>query len=213
MTTTQVLVVLIWVASGLLAAVMMGRRGHSHWYWSLVALLLGPFAWPVLDERSSGDTPHTQQLRGGKTKPGIHLVVGVDGSPEAAHAATVAVDVLNAAIGRVTLATVVDYDAEESSTEEMNALARSRLRLASSRLKDWGPAEAVLMGPPVKALTEFATEQAADLIVVGPRGRGLSQRLLGSVASGLVSGSPTPVLVIGGDREGTPSPTVHTADN
>lgn len=206
MTTAQVLVVLIWVASGLLAAVMMGRRGHSHWYWSLVALLLGPFAWPILEERSSGATPYTLQLRGGQTKPGIHLVVGVDGSPEAAHAATVAANVLSGAIGRITLATVVDYDTDESSVEEINELARSRLHLASAQLSDWEPAEAVLMGPPVKALAEFATEQAADLIVIGPRGRGLSQRLLGSVAAGLASGSPTPVLVIGGDPTGTRTP-------
>ena len=202
MTTTQLVIAIIWVGSGLFAAVMMGRRGHSHWYWSVVALLLGPFAWPVLAERASGETPLAVTLHGGQAKPGIHLVVGVDGSPEAARAATVAVNVLGAAIGRVTLATVVDYDTDRSDTEARDVLARSRLQLASAQLKEWDPGEAVLIGPPVKALAEFAAEEAADLIVVGPRGHGLSQRVLGSVAAGLVATSPTPTLIVGGEPHG-----------
>lgn len=193
---TRLLIVALWVASGLGAALVMGRRGHRHPYWILVSLLLGPFAWTTLAERRAGEATHVEQLRAGRVEPGLHLIVGIDGSADAAHAATAAVDLLRASTGRVTLATVVDYDTE-GFTDDHDALTRSRLGPVASRLQDWQPGEAVLMGPPVEALLDFAAEQSADLIVVGPRGHGLSQRLLGSVTSGLLSRSPIPVLVIG----------------
>jgi len=197
-TTTRVLFVVLWVTSGVVAALMMGRRGHRHWNWVLVSLLLGPFAWPVLAERTSGETAHVEQLRAGQVQPGLHLIVGIDGSADAAHAATVAADLLRASVGRVTLATVVDYDTDVATDEELDELARWRLGPVAARLQAWDPGEAVLIGPPVEALLDFASDQSADLIVVGPKGHGLSQRLMGSVASGLVDRSPVPVLVIGG---------------
>lgn len=197
MTTTHVLIVSAWVTMGLIAAVMMGRRGHRHWYWALVALLLGPLAWPILDERTSGETPHVERFSVGQAGPGLHLVVGIDGSAQAAHAAAQAADLLQAAVGQITLATVVDYDADGATHDELDQVARARLSPVSSSLHDCEPAEVVLIGPPVKALLTFASDQAVDMIVVGPRGHGLSQRLMGSVASGVVAGSPVPVLVIG----------------
>lgn len=198
MTSTQMLIAALWVGTGLFAALLMGRRGHRHWYWTLVALLLGPLAWPILAERTSGEAPHMQQLSAGRATPGIHLLAGIDGSEDSAHAATAAVGLLGATVGRVTLATVADYDTEGTGDRELDDLARSRLRPVASRLQGTDPAEAVLVGPPARALLEFAAEQAVDVIVVGPRGRGLTQRILGSVTSELVSRSPIPVLVIGG---------------
>ncbi len=48
----------------------------------------------------------------------------------------------------------------------------------------------------VEALVKFATDERADLIVVGTRGMtGFKKLILGSVSSGLVSHSPCPVLV------------------
>jgi len=48
----------------------------------------------------------------------------------------------------------------------------------------------------VEALVEYATNEKADLIVVGTRGMtGFKKLILGSVSSGLVSHSPCPVLV------------------
>ena len=59
------------------------------------------------------------------------------------------------------------------------------------------PAEyEVLVGPPGSALRDFADKQDADLIVVGRHGRGLSERLLGSVSADLVAHSAVPVLVV-----------------
>jgi nucleotide-binding universal stress UspA family protein len=49
----------------------------------------------------------------------------------------------------------------------------------------------------VHAITEFAEKESFDLIVVGTKGRtGITKFLLGSVASGVVTYAPCPVLVV-----------------
>lgn len=48
----------------------------------------------------------------------------------------------------------------------------------------------------VGAIVNFAEQQKADLIIIGTRGRsGFTKLLLGSVASGVVTYAPCPVLV------------------
>ncbi|MFP3985425.1 MAG: universal stress protein [Candidatus Bathyarchaeia archaeon] len=49
----------------------------------------------------------------------------------------------------------------------------------------------------VHAITEFAEKEGCDLIVIGTKGRtGIKKFLLGSVASGVVTYAPCPVLVV-----------------
>jgi nucleotide-binding universal stress UspA family protein len=49
----------------------------------------------------------------------------------------------------------------------------------------------------VAALVNYADQEEADLIVIGTRGRsGIGKMLLGSVASGVVTYAPCPVLVV-----------------
>jgi nucleotide-binding universal stress UspA family protein len=49
----------------------------------------------------------------------------------------------------------------------------------------------------VAALLNYAEQEKADLIIIGTRGRsGLSKMLLGSVASGVVTFAPCPVVVV-----------------
>ena len=49
----------------------------------------------------------------------------------------------------------------------------------------------------VATLVNYADQEKADLIVIGTRGRsGISKMLLGSVASGVVTYAPCPVLVV-----------------
>ena len=194
-TTTQLLVMAAWLASGLVAGLIMARHGHRHWYWTLLAVLLGPMAVPVLAERRTGETTHVEALRLGHIEPGRHLIVGIDGSPAAAHAATAAVDLLRGCLGQVTLATVVDYDTAVADGQGLQG-ARAQLGAVAAALEGWEPAQAILMGPPVDALLSFAAEQHADLIAVGPIGHGLSQRLVGSVTTGLLAHAPIPVVVI-----------------
>jgi nucleotide-binding universal stress UspA family protein len=48
-----------------------------------------------------------------------------------------------------------------------------------------------------ESIISYATEQKADLIVIGTRGRsGLERLVLGSTASGVVSHATCPVLVV-----------------
>lgn len=59
-------------------------------------------------------------------------------------------------------------------------------------------------GHPVEALLGLAETEAADLIVVGPHGRGRLERLLlGSVSHGVLDAMPTSVMVV---REPAPPP-------
>jgi nucleotide-binding universal stress UspA family protein len=49
----------------------------------------------------------------------------------------------------------------------------------------------------VHAITEFAEKEGFDLIIMGTRGRtGITKFLLGSVASGVLTYAPCPVLVV-----------------
>lgn len=49
----------------------------------------------------------------------------------------------------------------------------------------------------VSALVNYADQERADLIVIGTRGRsGINRMLLGSVASGVVTYAPCPVVVV-----------------
>ena len=54
----------------------------------------------------------------------------------------------------------------------------------------------VLAGPPGEALSRYASDHEMDVVVVGRRGRGMSERLLGSVSAYLVRHSEVPVLVV-----------------
>ena len=77
------------------------------------------------------------------------------------------------------------------------------VRDAAGRMRERGrrvEAEARAGDAAVEIVT-VATEQEADLIVLGSRGRtGLSRLLLGSVARNVVSGSTASVLIV---RDGT----------
>jgi nucleotide-binding universal stress UspA family protein len=49
----------------------------------------------------------------------------------------------------------------------------------------------------VAAIVNYADREKAELIVIGTRGRsGVSKMLLGSVASGVITYAPCPVLVV-----------------
>lgn len=56
---------------------------------------------------------------------------------------------------------------------------------------------ATLSGDPAAAIVDYATDQAADLVALGTRGRhGQHRFLLGSVAETIVKESPIPVLTV-----------------
>ena len=96
--TTQLFFMTIWLISGMIAALTRARRGHRH----LDRTMLGPMALPILAERRAGESPQVAALRPGHVESGPHLLVGIDGSPAAAHAATTAVPRIRVALTRLT---------------------------------------------------------------------------------------------------------------
>ena len=187
------LVILTWLAVGLAGAVYLGRHGRRHPGWYAIGLALGPIMLPIALEmvprhgelvRRVGDPlPETRRT----------VLVAVDGSRESEDALRDALHDLPAATTRFVLLTVLDPDAEPAARAEAEAL----LAACAAHFPDEAP-DPVLetaTGNPAEVILERAAVEGADLIVVGRRGRGLSERVLGSVADRLVRHSPLPVLL------------------
>lgn len=220
MTATLALLILGvgWLVIGVATAVVMGRRGHDPFTWLLVGVLLGPLAVPpaVAASRHPGLTVPRRLLAGAPASGRVDVLVGIDGSVQAAAALDAALDVLGARLGRLTLGAVTDVDAtvahEQQEVRLRQELERQAVR-AQARLAAEGvqvtPELLLLRGRPARALLEQAAAGGYGLLAVGTRGAGLTPRLLGSVAESLAAGTTVPVL-LASDRHGTRSSAGHT---
>jgi nucleotide-binding universal stress UspA family protein len=137
------------------------------------------------------------------------ILVGVDGSGEAAAAVDKAAELARAAGADVLLAYVVprhpppgpDAYAPEQVREDKleHSYAAAMLREMEMRCtaRNVPVDSATLTGSIAGSLADLAASGGFDLVVVGHRGRGGVRRaLLGSVADRLVQISPRPVLVV-----------------
>ena len=201
MTATQVLllVLLVWALIGVSTALVMGRRGHQPFTWLLLGFILGPLVVPVAisNPRQPGQGLLRRLSAGVSGGGSVDVLVGVDGSPESEAAARAAVALVGPAIGRLTLAGVVDYEsagAARTSDEETRATAA--LERVAALMGDHDAGTLLLTGVPAEALMRHATDEGYEVLVVGRRGRGASQMLLGSVATKLASGAGVPVLIV-----------------
>jgi nucleotide-binding universal stress UspA family protein len=119
------------------------------------------------------------------------VLFGSDGSPESAAALDAAVALLGDRLGRLTVATVVPFgDVTAPERRAKEGLRRLTDRAPGANLE-------VLHGHPSAALRQFAAEGGYGLIVVGSRGKGLTNAFLGSAADELAHHSEIPVLVVG----------------
>jgi nucleotide-binding universal stress UspA family protein len=130
------------------------------------------------------------------------VVCGV-ADDDAGHAAVATAAKLSERLGlRLVLARVADgiapVDGEDSVTTRANREGAARLvarvaaehGLAEHAERRWA------VGDPAELLGQIAAEEAADVIVVGSRRRGLVRsRLDGQLASELESETPVPVLI------------------
>lgn len=147
------------------------------------------------------------------------VLLAVDGSESAKHAATTALKlgllrgaelVLVTAfdVARATYGGLISLSREQS--DSLHASLRNRvLEPARSALASAGATSRGLMveGHPVVALADEARRQQADLIVVARRGLGTVERFFtGSVSASLARESPVPLLLVPAS-EGTYSPT------
>lgn len=200
MGTWEFLAVAIWIGTGLLTGLWMARRGHD-WRWTPIAVALGPLFVPIALERVER-RPRVVRASGDEVPPrpagpdSPRVLVGVDGSEESESAVRAAGRLLRPVHSPVVLAEVVTYDAADPQTPVAVEAAESHLRAASRSLGGLGVNREVLAGPPGEALARYATDHDMDVIVVGRRGRGLSERVLGGVSTYLLRHSEVPVLVV-----------------
>jgi nucleotide-binding universal stress UspA family protein len=191
------LVLVIWVALGLTAVLFLGRHGRRSAAWYAVGIVLGPIFLPIaleLGQWRGTVLSRTVPLSG--ATPRLTVLAAVDGSQESDDALTDAARVLASQGAQFVLLTVLDPDIAENDPDA----AKDADRLLASRAA-WLPAAClptvheVTAGNPAEVILERAAVDEADLIVMGRRGKGLSELLLGSVADQVVRRSPRPVLL------------------
>jgi nucleotide-binding universal stress UspA family protein len=146
-------------------------------------------------------------MKGGVSK----VLVGIDGSDHSFRAAEYAMDISIKYLAKL-FAVTVTYIPAKSSVSQQEAIEigaglpeldkartwfesftdrarRNRIELKTELVNSQRPVDYVIL--------EYAEKEGIDLIVIGTRGRtGLSKLVLGSVASGIVSYSHSPVLVV-----------------
>jgi nucleotide-binding universal stress UspA family protein len=135
------------------------------------------------------------------------ILIAVDGSPLAAHAADAGIELARSLGGELALIHVVDpaqcwapelgvpaaelIQSAEQDARRLLAEFRPRATLQGP------PLEFVQVGKPAHEIVKAAREWPADLIVIASHGRGgISRLLLGSVAEGVIRHAPCPVLVV-----------------
>jgi nucleotide-binding universal stress UspA family protein len=135
------------------------------------------------------------------------ILIAVDESPVAAHAADVGSDFAHAVNGETAFVTVVDPGAaagDGSGTAPSATLAlleRDARRLLDERAQRSAltpiPLQFVAFGEAAAEIVRTAREWSADVIVIGTHGRaGVRHLLLGSVAEAVTRHAPCPVLLV-----------------
>lgn len=195
-------IVVTWVITGVVLAIVMGRRGHNGFGWLVTGILLGPFGI-VLAVDAGRHTERLEPLPVRDAAPvtagtgPVDVLVGADGSPESEAAIDSALALLGDRLGRLTLATVVPYgDIRAPERRATEALRRLTARVPAADLE-------ILHGHPSAALRHHAVEGGYQLIVVGTRGKGVTKAILGSAAIELARDSEIPVLLVG-ERQRVP---------
>ena len=144
------------------------------------------------------------------------IVVGIDGSEESMKAAEYAISIAklyNAELNAITVLTSdIGYIYSSPGVESPPLTVKEIVLLAGDEAKKWFDEikeKANKKGIQLKTeyivakksllntILEYVEEHNINLVVVGTRGRsGIKKMLLGSIASGLITYSPCPVLVI-----------------
>ncbi|MDQ5810734.1 MAG: universal stress protein [Actinomycetota bacterium] len=157
------------------------------------------------------------------------ILLATDGSEDAALAARAAADLSDRARARLHVVHVwqglrpailpaAAIDQYSRAYQEWEREARVLLDEQTERLRSAGGTVAgahLRKGRPAEEIVALAEELGAGLVVLGSRGLGLVKRLVvGSVAEGVVSLAPCPVLVVrGGEAAWPPSRTVVGDDS
>jgi nucleotide-binding universal stress UspA family protein len=158
-----------------------------------------------------------------------NILVCVDGSPHAQRALEEAIDLAEAANGRLTILTAISrppywaaspvtVPAVEPLAQDLAEEARGTLRAAVDRVPEAVPVKTILTEKPIReALIKQLRCGEYDLLVMGSRGRGaFTASVLGSVSHYALNHSPVPVLIVhrhpdGSQLQSAPAPAVGAA--
>lgn len=135
------------------------------------------------------------------------ILLAVDGSEHALHAARTAADLartVNAKEFRIVVAYdfIPPYLGEPNMQFAIDARMEESNSILSNAVKEVGqiPCEIqteMLEGSEAEAIIKVATTRNSDVIVMGSRGRGrLAGLLLGSTSQAVVAHAPCPVLIV-----------------
>ena len=141
------------------------------------------------------------------------ILVGIDGSEESFHAADYAIELGRQYNGEVIALNVILSDATlfgatvpphimELKQEAQNYLDKVKEKIESNTSNSDDSKllfRTEVIGSPsaVSGIVAFAEKDNVDLIIIGTRGRsGFRKLLLGSIASGVVTYSHCPVMVV-----------------
>lgn len=136
-----------------------------------------------------------------------NILLAVDGSEHALHAARVAADLANA-MNAKTLRIVVAYDpvppylGEPNMQRAINARLDEAQGVLQKAVETVGKVASevhseLIEGDPAESIIEVARTRKSDVVVMGSRGLGrLAGILLGSTSQKVVSLAPCPVLIV-----------------
>ena len=198
-TERLLLIAVAWGTIGVAAAILMGRRGHNAFAWLILGAALGPLCIPVAMVAVIEERTHVKrEVVDGRAGQGpVDILVGIDGSRESEAALRRTGALFGTRIGRLTLASVEDFDTAGSGdplmSEDRTAL---RLERVASEFGAQRPSAIILSGRPAEALIRYATDEGYELIAIGRRGRGASKAVMGSTASRLARGADVPVIIV-----------------
>jgi nucleotide-binding universal stress UspA family protein len=136
-----------------------------------------------------------------------NILLAVDGSDHALHAARVAADLANAMNAKtlrvvVAYASIPPYLGEPNLQDAINARLMESQGILQKAVEALGTVSAEVFtdpveGDPAESIIEVARTRESDLIVMGSRGLGrLSGLLLGSTSQKVVAHAPCPVLIV-----------------
>jgi hypothetical protein len=136
-TTALFILAAAWVGAGLLVALVMGRHGHDPFAWWLLGTVLGPLVVPLVISAERHRAERARLVRAGEPGRGpVDVLVGIDGSPEAAAALATVLDLLGPRLGRLALATVTDLDASVEH-DQQQAQACLQLQRQAETVRAW----------------------------------------------------------------------------
>lgn len=142
------------------------------------------------------------------------IVIAVDGSDEAKHAARRGLEVARVFDATVTVIHAIERNALQlTRTADERTQVRERGQACLREIEELASgighsvSTELFEGKPATQISEFAAERDADLILIGRQGiSGVSKRLLGGVTEQVLQRSDVPVFVVPGRNSPTDGP-------